>query len=61
MLLWALLAVVVLLVGTNLVVVQEALQITSLSLNDWVLVIGVSFVATFWMEIRKILQQSNNF
>jgi hypothetical protein len=48
-------------VGTNLVVVQEALQITSLSLNDWVLVIGVSFVATFWMEIRKILQQSNNF
>ncbi|MGD6809619.1 MAG: cation-translocating P-type ATPase [Candidatus Bathyarchaeia archaeon] len=61
MLLWALLAVVVLLVGTNLVVVQEALQITSLSLNDWVLVIGVSFVATFWMEIRKLLQQSNNF
>ncbi len=61
MLLWALLAIVVLLVGTNLAFVQTALQITSLSLTDWVLVVLVSFVSTFWMEIRKILQRSNNF
>ncbi|MGD6934840.1 MAG: cation-translocating P-type ATPase [Candidatus Bathyarchaeia archaeon] len=61
MLLWAVLAVVVLLVGTNLVFVQQALQITSLSLNDWALVIVISFVATFWMEIRKLFHRSDNF
>lgn len=61
MLLWALLVVAVLLVGTNLMFVQVALQITSLSLNDWLLVVVVSFVATFWMEIRKLLRRSDNF
>jgi Ca2+-transporting ATPase len=61
MLLWAFLAVVVLLVGTNLVFVQEALQIVSLSLNNWALIILVSFVATFWMEIRKFRQRSDTF
>jgi len=60
MLLWAVLAVAVLVVGTNLVFVQDALQITSLSLQYWALVIGVSFAATFWMEIKKILQRSNS-
>jgi Ca2+-transporting ATPase len=59
MLLWALLAVVVLVVATNLMVVQQALQITSLSLTDWALVIVVAFVATFWMEIRKMVTRSN--
>jgi Ca2+-transporting ATPase len=58
MLLWALLVVVVLVVGTNTGFIQDALQITSLSLQDWALVIGVSFAATFWMELKKILQRS---
>jgi P-type Ca2+ transporter type 2C len=55
MLLWALLVVVVLFVGTNLAPVQAALQITSLQWMDWVLVLVVSFVATFWMEAAKLL------
>lgn len=55
MLLWALLAFVTLLVGTSLPIIQTSLQITSLSLQDWVLAIVVSFVATFWMEFTKIL------
>jgi Ca2+-transporting ATPase len=58
MLLWALLVVVVLVVGTNIVFVQDALQITSLGLQDWALVIGVSFAATVWLELRKILQRN---
>jgi Ca2+-transporting ATPase len=58
MLLWALLAVVVLVVATNVPTVQAALQITSLNLNDWVLIIVVSFVLTFWMEARKIFQRN---
>jgi Ca2+-transporting ATPase len=55
MILWALLAVATLLVGTNLSFVHESLKITNLSLLDWALVVGVSFVATFWMELKKIL------
>jgi len=52
MLLWALLAVVALVVGTSLL--GTPLQITSLSLLDWALVVGVAFVATFWMELKKL-------
>jgi P-type Ca2+ transporter type 2C len=55
MLLWSLLVFVTLLVGTSLPATQTALQITGLNLSDWALVIAVSFVATFWMELKKIL------
>jgi P-type Ca2+ transporter type 2C len=58
MLLWALLVFVTLLVGTSLPLIQTSLQITGLSLQDWALVIVVSFAATFWMEITKILRKS---
>lgn len=56
MILWALLAVVTLLVGTNLPFVNASLRITSLSLWNWALVVGVAFVATFWMELKKLLK-----
>ncbi len=58
MLLWALLVFVVLLVGTSLPATQTALQIASLNLQDWVLVIAVAFAATFWMELKKILRKN---
>ena len=57
MVLWALLAVVTLLVGTNLPFVNESLRITSLSLWNWALVVGAAFVATFWMELKKLLRR----
>jgi len=56
MVFWALTAVATLLVGTNLPFIHESLKITYLSLTDWALVIGASFIATFWMELKKILQ-----
>jgi Ca2+-transporting ATPase len=52
MLLWALLTIVALVVGTALL--ATPLQITSLSLLDWALAIGVAFAATFWMELKKL-------
>jgi P-type Ca2+ transporter type 2C len=58
MLLWALVVFVTLILGTSLPGVQTSLQITSLPLQDWVLVIAVSFVATFWMELAKILNKN---
>ncbi len=57
MIMWAVLAIATLVVGTSLPVVHDALKITYLSLPDWGLVIVVSFVATFWIELKKILQQ----
>jgi Ca2+-transporting ATPase len=57
MVLWAVLATATLIVGTGLPFVHDALKITYLSLLDWALVVGVSFGATFWMELRKILRQ----
>jgi Ca2+-transporting ATPase len=57
MVLWAVLVVATLIVGTSLPFVHESLKITNLSLQDWALVVIVSFVATFWMELKKILQQ----
>jgi P-type Ca2+ transporter type 2C len=56
MLLWALVVAVTLLVGTNMPFVNASLRITSLSLSDWAVVLGVSFVATFWMELKKLLK-----
>ena len=57
MIMWAVLATATLVVGISLPVVHEALKITYLSLWDWGLVIVVSFVATFWIELKKILNQ----
>ncbi len=57
MLLWALLVFITLVVGTSLPATQTALQITGLSLKDWALVIAVSFAATFWLELKKILRK----
>jgi Ca2+-transporting ATPase len=58
MLLWALMVSVTLIVGTSLPPIQAALQITSLHLGDWSLIIAVSFAATFWMELEKIFKKS---
>jgi Ca2+-transporting ATPase len=56
MLLWALIVALTLLIGTNLSFIHESLKITSLSLGDWTVVLVISFVATFWMELKKILR-----
>ncbi len=56
MVLWAVVVVVTLLVGTNLPLIANSLKITSLTLTDWAIVIVAAFVATFWMELKKILQ-----
>jgi Ca2+-transporting ATPase len=57
MIMWALLATATLVAGISFPVVHEALKITYLSLWDWGLVIVFSFVATFWIELKKILNQ----
>lgn len=55
MLLWALLTLIILVVGTSIAPLASALQITSLALTDWLLAFGIAFAATFWMELKKLL------
>jgi|WetSurMetagenome_2_1015567.scaffolds.fasta_scaffold12017_3 hypothetical protein len=55
MVLWGLLAVTALLLVTNVAGLQVSLKITSLSGFDWAIVFAAAFVATFWMELVKIL------
>ncbi len=57
MVMWGLIVAVTLLIGTNVSVFHDSLRITSLGLGNWALVVGVSFAATFWMELRKFLAQ----
>ena len=40
---------------------QAALKITGLAPIDWVLVVVVAFVATFWMELRKSCSEALSF
>ncbi len=56
MLLWATIAIATLAVGTNLAAIHSSLRITFLGPTSWILVIGVAFAATFWMELKKILR-----
>ncbi len=56
MLLWALVVAVTLLAGTYLPYLHESLRITTMSPANWALVLGVAFAATFWMELKKLIQ-----
>jgi hypothetical protein len=53
---WAVVVVATLLVGTSVPFVNASLRITSLSLTNWALVVVVAFVATFWLELKKLLK-----
>jgi Ca2+-transporting ATPase len=58
MLLWALIVIATLLVGTNVTGIANSLKITALTLADWAIVVIAAFTATFWIELRKILQKN---
>ncbi len=56
MVLWALIVVVTLAAATGLPFIHTSLRLTYLSATDWILVVAVSFAATFWMELKKLLR-----
>jgi Ca2+-transporting ATPase len=56
MVVWAVIAVGTLFIGTSLPYINISLRVTSLSPTYWALVIGVAFVATFWLELKKLLR-----
>jgi Ca2+-transporting ATPase len=54
MVLWGLIVIITLLVATNVAGIASSLKITGLAPMDWVLIIVVAFVSTFWIELNKI-------
>jgi Ca2+-transporting ATPase len=57
MVLWALIVVATLVVGTSVPGVAASLHLRSLNSADWAVLVVAAFVATFWLEIKKILQR----
>ncbi len=59
MVLWAVAVIGTLLLATNVAGIASALRITTiLTSTDWTVIIVAAVAATFWMEIKKILQRS---
>jgi len=58
MLTWALIAVLALILVVNVAPLQETLKTTSLPEVSWALILGITIVATFWMETKKIVQSA---
>ncbi|MFB0562106.1 MAG: cation-translocating P-type ATPase [Candidatus Lokiarchaeia archaeon] len=53
---WALLAVGALIIATLVPALQEVLSLTYIDLSVWILVLIVTFVCTFWLEVKKLVQ-----
>lgn len=56
MLLWAIVTIITLVATTNLPFLNSALKTTSLSIENWVTVVVVCYIAIFWIEFKKILR-----
>ncbi len=55
MILWAVAAIAFILVATLVPGVQNVLKTTTLSGQDWLLVLIVTVIGTFWIEMRKLI------
>src|SRR5205823_9540889 len=55
MILWAVAAIAFVLIATLVPGVQYILRTTTLSSQDWLLVLIATVIGTFWIEIRKVI------
>ncbi|MEW5818353.1 MAG: cation-translocating P-type ATPase C-terminal domain-containing protein [Spirochaetota bacterium] len=55
MLLWASGVIGLLVLATSIPLLHSSLKLTDLSSIQWLFVIGVSFLTTFWMEAEKLI------
>jgi Ca2+-transporting ATPase len=55
MILWAVSAIAFVLIATLIPGVQNILKTTTLSGQDWLLVLIATVIGTFWIEIRKVI------
>ncbi len=57
MVLWALVVAGTLAASIGTPYLHESLRITGLDPLQWVIILGVAFAATFWMELKKLLRR----
>jgi Ca2+-transporting ATPase len=57
MVIWAVTAIVILILATVVPILQTVIKTTSLALSDWLLVLVASFAATFWIEAAKLFRR----
>jgi len=55
MILWAVAAIALVLFATLIPGVPNVLKTTTLSGQEWLLVLMVTVIGTFWIEIRKLI------
>jgi Ca2+-transporting ATPase len=56
MLLWGFAVIIVLFSIIYIPSLQMVFRVTPLTLMDWILIFGISFIATFWIEFKKFIQ-----
>jgi Ca2+-transporting ATPase len=61
MVVWALGAIGLLVLATNIPLLHASLKLTYLNGNQWLFLIGIAFLATFWMEARKLISQMQSW
>ena len=54
---WMAAVVIFLVLVTTLPQAQMSLKLTSLNLRDWLMAVGVPFLAIFWMELVKLFSR----
>jgi hypothetical protein len=54
---WGLSDIAMLIVVTAVPFLQPLIKTTSISLSDWLIVLGASFAATFWIEAAKLIRK----
>ncbi|HVP92206.1 MAG TPA: cation-transporting P-type ATPase [Acidobacteriota bacterium] len=57
---WALAAIATLLLATTVPALQTVLKTSTLTAFDWVLVLAVSFLSTFWIDFTKWVRRKPN-
>ena len=61
MIVWMLAAFITVIIVTSIVFFNPILKITSLSINLWIMILFISIIGTFWIEIVKNLTLKQKF
>jgi len=59
MIIWGVATVIFILFATFIPGIQNLLKTVSLTPEEWILVIGIAFIGTFWIEVLKLLHWRN--
>ncbi|MBD3196600.1 MAG: HAD-IC family P-type ATPase [Candidatus Lokiarchaeota archaeon] len=59
MIIWALGAILTMILILYIPPLQQLLRVTSIGIIEWLIVLGIAFATTFWIELGKIIRERN--